>query len=254
VECFDTTGKAVRALSAGQAFPIEAQYSWAQLHLGPEAVDAVIGQPIVFFASDGQHFHQISLPSGGGAVQSLTADATGFVLSTDNSFGQNTTVFRSADGRHWTAYPLPAADNSVMGAGSVGGQLLAVAGNGSASQILELQGATWVPLSVPGLSVPAGGNQSLEGVAFGPLGIAVAVQNTDGDSSDNLVLYSPNGVTWSTSDLDTLAGGQVAQVANVAVGTNEVVVTVERPATPSAGIEVGTKTAEVAIVGTAAGS
>jgi hypothetical protein len=254
VSCYDAAGNVVRTLSAEDAFPVLAQYSWAQLHLGAEAVDALRSEPIVFFSADGKAFQQVSLPAGAGAVQSLTADANGFVLSTNDYYGGTQMVLSSADGQHWTGYALPAADTDVIGAATVGGQLLAVARTNTDIQVLQLQGSTWVTMSVPGLVAPTGTEQNADGVAFGPLGVAVVVQDSNAASSDEQVFYSPNGVTWSSEDLTVASGGQVGEVANVSVNADQVVVTVQRPATAQAGIEVGTKAPEVAVVGSPAGS
>jgi len=254
VGCFDAAGNVVRTLSVEDAFPVVSQYSWAQLHLGPEAVDALRSEPIVFFSANGKDFQQISLPAGAGAVQSLTADAGGFVLSTNSYYGGSQVVLRSADGQHWTAHPLPALDTDVIGAATVDGQVLAVARTNTDIQVLQLHGSTWALLSIPGLPAAAGTQQNADGLAFGPLGVALVVQDTNAATSDEQVFYSPNGVTWSSADLTTLSGGQVSEVANVSVNANQVVVTVQRPATPQAGIEVGTKTPEVAVVGSPAGS
>jgi hypothetical protein len=69
---------------------------------------------------------------------------------------------------------------------------------------------------------------NVTGVSFGPLGIGAVSVSASGDPGSWQVLFSRDGVNWSSASLVSLSRGAV-DGANVVVGANRVVVTISRP-------------------------
>jgi hypothetical protein len=85
-------------------------------------------------------------------------------------------------------------------------------------------------------------------VSFGPLGVGVVDMSTNGGPASWQVLFSRDGVQWSTASLSAVSGGAV-DGANVVVGADQIVVTVTRPATGQSSAQIP---GQVQVVGTPA--
>jgi hypothetical protein len=250
VACFDSSGQNTGELPADQAFKVTGTYSWSSLGLSPQAILAVQGEPIVFYApvnfysSSSPGFRQVDLPVD---VQSadleLTSGPSAFALVAPEGDGAGPNVLlTSSDGQTWTAgADLPASsDGNVDGLAYLEGNLVATASGSqpnSDSEAYTLDGDAWSTADVP---------CQFGTEAAGPLGIALV--GTVGSGSEWAVCFSPDGTHWSTTSLQALVGGAIDS-AQAVVTDDAVVVTVTRP--PSS--ETLALAQQVALVGTLTG-
>ena len=133
------SGNLVRNIAIPAAYPVLGTYSWGQLAVSTQTAEALQGQPLVFFSTDGKHFAQVTVPSSlQGTGMYLTSGAGSFALATDSG------AIESTDGRNWSApVPLPASAEGNFGAGFVAGRLVLIAGYGQTSAAFILTGSTW---------------------------------------------------------------------------------------------------------------
>jgi hypothetical protein len=239
LQCYGATGQVVRTLTPDQAYPVVGRYSWSQLHVNGQAAASIEGQPLAFYSSDSSQYRQVSLPGdspGYGLI--AAAGPAGFAVVA------NDTVLQSSDGVDWTAAPaLPADTQYILGAGYVGGRLVLVGAAGATSPgegvAYSLSDAAWTAAPLP---------VAPQTVSWGPVGVASIGLGQAGSSAGESweVLFSRDGVHWSSGSLTALTQGQVSD-ASVVVGSSHVAVTVTRPPATPASIAPAT---QVGLVGT----
>ena len=179
-------------------------YTWQELGLGDDAVAALRGTPLVFFAADGEHFTRVPVPDPDGGAHacgnpSLTASTAGFAIATSRcrageAFniiygpgepGQMLDVYRTVDGVTLTPLdPLPIASlNPGDGGGifRVGDTIAVVGWTGSGGSVVAVaDGTGWAihdvaeavadvlgsPVAADGRVVVASGDRGLALAAF----------------------------------------------------------------------------------------
>jgi hypothetical protein len=240
VPCVGANGQPAAAVPADQAYRVVRTYTWSQLDIAGQAEQALLGDPLVFFSSDGTNFHQVSLPAGTVGQAYAAAGTNGFSMVVQGSDGPPVVV-QSVDGQHWTQSPfaLPAGVTGVSGIGYVDQRLLVVGQTqtGAASYTLVSDG--WQASPLPG---------NVIAVAFGPLGVGVVAMSGKGNPRSWQLLFSRDAVQWSSASLASVSGGAV-DGANLVVGSDHVVVTVSRPLTGQPSTQIPT---QVQVVGTPA--
>jgi hypothetical protein len=234
--CFTGAGKSYTLVSPQATRGVTASYTWSQLSVSGDLLQAVLGEPFVFFSADGTSFKRVA--PGVSNIRSnlfhVSADGTGFALLAQNESG-TTSVFHSADGQQWQQDPsLPADLSDVTAAGTLGGRMVVV-GNSSSDpgsdgsvtpMVATLDGGHWTESSLSAvLGSSADPKPTVEAAAVGPLGVAVAI----GGSTSTEVLFSQDGTTWSVQPLSQFVRGGSPQVTSVVVTANRAVVTVEMP-------------------------
>jgi hypothetical protein len=241
VPCVGPGGQQTHFVPADRAYRVVKTYSWSQLNIRGQVEQVLQGQPLVFFSSDGTHFRQVSLPAGAAGQAYVTATPGGFAMETPGVDGPPL-VMQSVDGQHWTPAPfsLPGATTGTSAIGYVDGHLVVVGATQTSTVAYTLLSDGWQTAPLP---------WNVMGVSFGPLGVAVVGMSENGAPGSWQVLFSRNGLQWSSASLVNLSGGAVGN-ANVVVRANQVVVTVTRPA---AGQPSGGPPGQVQVVGTPAG-
>jgi len=245
--------------------PVVQSFTWAQLGIGGDLEHAALGEPSVFFSTDGTTFHAVSLPDAtalAGQYQQfqLAATSNGFaigvnVTGTGPGVGQDL-FWQSPDGTTWTEAPAAAANVAGLDAmGYLNGRLTVVsesANSDDGPSVDTLSGTTWTdaPLS-PLVNPPSGTTVQTMTAGIGPFGIAVAVGIVPSSAADggpqvsDRLLFSRDGATWSSLVPDQLVGHTVYSLSGAIVTANRFLVTAALPntnpqqATPEA-ILVGT--------------
>jgi hypothetical protein len=240
VPCVGATGQPASVVPADQAYRVVKTYSWSQLGIGGQAEQALLGDPLVFFSNDGTRFHQVSLPAGTAGQAYVAAGTGGFAMAVQGADGPPVVV-QSVDGLRWTQAPfaLPAGVTGASGIGYVDRRLVVVGQTQTGAAAYTLVSDGWQAFPLPG---------NLFAVAFGSLGVGVVGMSGKGNPGSWQVLFSRDGVQWSSASLASVSGGEV-DGANLMVGADKVVVTVSRPATGQPSTRIPT---QVQVVGTPA--
>ncbi len=234
--CFSgSSGKSYTLVSPQATRGVTASYTWAQLGVSGDLLQAAIGQPFVFWSADGTSFKRIAqpVPASRTAQVHISADATGFALLAQNSSGA-TTVSHSADGQQWQQEAsLPSDFNDVVAVGSLAGRTVVVGnsftGDPSSStaqanpSIATLDGGHWTESSFGAVLGSSDSKVTVEAAGIGPLGVAAVV----GDGTSHTVLFSHDAATWSVQPLSKFVTGDIGQVTNVVVTANRAVVTIQ---------------------------
>ena len=194
-----------------------ASYTWAQLGVSGDLLQAAIGQPFVFWSADGTSFKRIAqpVPASRTAQVHISADASGFALLAQNSSGA-TTVSHSADGQQWQQEAsLPSDFNDVVAVGSLAGRTVVVGnsftGDPSSStaqanpSIATLDGGHWTESSFGAVLGSSDSKVTVEAAGIGPLGVAAVV----GDGTSHTVLFSHDAATWSVQPLSKFVTGDI---------------------------------------------
>ncbi|MCU4183303.1 hypothetical protein K6U06_02950 [Acidiferrimicrobium sp. IK] len=249
IDTLDCNGaQGATLIPADKAYTVTASYSWSQLGISPQAAAVVDGQPLAFWSANGKAFQQVQLPA---AVSSgdmhVAAGPDGFALTAGATAaaGGGDLLVRSADGTTWNTVPGASAGGTFDGVGYVGGVLTtirttsardvqAVSYRGSVPTVTDLSALAHV--TVPDKS---GADQA----SFGPLGVVTDIYTPGGTT----VLYSGGG-SWSTYDLQALAGtSEQLLLSDAVVGSSDVVLTATPSAAPNGPAQ------QINIVGTPAG-
>jgi hypothetical protein len=253
------------------------RYSWAELGVPVESVQASRGALHVLFAADGADFREQALPpTPDGWTVSHTrtvASATEYVVlvelfrpTADGNGEGRTIAYRSTDGTTWTTSDVPAGLGSGA-AGVLADGSIAIAGHGDRGQgaTAVLRDGVWQSTDLSSLDL---GDEVLTAMslqtAVGPAGFAAIAfvgrpveapivhatvptstmpggtappttvigmtaldgtgRGVDQDSLRPVLLFSPDGVTWSSTNLAELAGGSEGYFTNVTVDDRSVVV------------------------------
>ena len=181
----DVNGRRAAATTTSAPPSPARTFTWQQLGLGDDAVAALLGRPLVFFAADGEHFARVTVADPGNGEHacgnpSLTATADGFAIATSRC--------RAGE-----------AFNVFYGAGSPGQEPVhPVAGMLDVHRTTD--GVTLTPLDpLPIASLKAG-----EGTGVFAVGDTIAVVGWTG--SGGSIVAVANGTGWAIHDLHEAVG------------------------------------------------
>ncbi|HEX2701034.1 MAG TPA: hypothetical protein VHM89_12605 [Acidimicrobiales bacterium] len=263
--CLADDGSAVQ-IPPQQVRGVEASYTWEQLHVDGDLLQAVRHQPFAFAAAPGSdRFERVALPPLD-EVQGplmLDTDDAGFDLVTtttgrilvDGSQTTGIVVLHSADGRSWERSSAPADDMWATAAGRVGGVATIVGQRRSGAVLLRSDGAggwTTTPLAAAlAHDVPEGFEMYVMSAAIGPFGIVAAVHLEPGRRAvsrpvdlEEHILVSRDGRTWDDRTAAELTDRAVTGVLRASVVGDRAIVAV------SVASEPGRRREQVVLVGT----
>ena len=243
VPCVGANGQVTSSVPADQAYRVTQTYSWSQLNIDNQLSEVLQGEPLVFSSPNGTNFQLASPLAGTSGPGYVTATPGGFAMVVSNSSGSGTpAVLQSVDGQQWTDVPfgMPSDATGATGIGYVDGHVVVVGDTQTGSAAYTLLSDGWQTAALPA---------DVTAVSFGPLGVGAVGVSAGGAPESWVVLFSPDGVHWSSASLDTLSGGTVND-ANVLVGAQQVVVTMSRP--PSGQPPASGPGSQVQLVGTPA--
>jgi hypothetical protein len=214
--------------------PVLGTITWSDIGLNSGA-DLARRQMLV--SSDGTHWDHTTAPAAEFATD-LVADDDGFLLLADSGKSMRaepglpeTSLLHSADGRVWTTVTT-AGDLSIQ---AINGSRIIGVDTAGAVQTSTDGGATWTATNV-GAQLPAGAPAAtVQTTDAGPLGFAVVV-NADDQPKDqtrghDYLLFSTDGITWSTSDLATAGAPADGYPMQVMVGADHIGIDYEGPGT-----------------------
>jgi hypothetical protein len=242
----NVSGSASDAVREACAFdptdqPVVGTFTWAELGVDPELVDLIGGRPLVFVSSDGDTFEPVELPAGTtGTTPEVVASADGYVLALGRQdrgapYQSQTAVLRSADGRAWSDDPGAATDGYPADAGLLAGRpAFAVYGEGGGMSVRVLgEDGSWSLVDLAGvMTQPAAGSEyGVHGVAFGPLGLAAAVNvysEQEGKTLGSYLLHTLDGNDVSVVPLNDYVD-DTESVVGIAISADAVVVRVNGP-------------------------
>ena len=218
--------------------PVIGTITWSDIGLNSGA-DLTRQQILV--STDGTNWEHASAPATG-FVSNLVAGSSGFLLLADSGTlfqgpmpGSQTALFRSTDARTWTNVTTP-ADLNVH---EIAGDRVIGVDTSGAVQTSTDGGTTWTATNV-GAQLPAGAPAATtSNVDVGPLGFA-AVVAADANPNDqtrghDYLLFSTDGITWSTNDLAAAGEPAGAYPLQVMVGADHIGVDFEQPSGGASG-------------------
>ncbi|HYD09763.1 MAG TPA: hypothetical protein VEA78_06645 [Acidimicrobiales bacterium] len=231
--CSDDTSS--REVPPQETHPVERSYTWDELGVEGDLLDAVLARPHVFRSVDGASFDRVDVPIPDGAVSwyALEGGSDGFDLAISQgigpSSGSTTTLLHSDDGSAWSASPMSSAISWATTMGSVHGQSVVVGSDGGNQPVVVLGDGRVVPLAQeidPELARDRDAWTAASGV--GDLGIAVVVGLSSRESAgaDYVLLTSRDGRSWSQQVLADIAGAEVSMVGQPIVTADRIVVPV----------------------------
>jgi hypothetical protein len=206
--------------------PVLGTISWSDIGLsGP----GDLTHQEMLISADGTHWTSTPAPTTG-AVRDLVADSDGFLLIADNSNPSlgaqppsvGTTLLHSTDARTWTTVDTPPGLNVQ----AIAGDLIVGTDASGATQTSGNGGTTWNTTDVNSL-LPAGTpTASVTTSDAGPLGFAVLVtadQNpNDLTPGHGYLLFSTDGIDWTTTDLATVGEPPTGYPMQVTVGADHI--------------------------------
>ncbi len=211
--------------------PALATITWSDIGLSSGA-DLIRQQILV--STDGTHWDHGTAP-GTGLVTDLVASGDGFLLLADTGRqldglvvpAMETTLMQSTDARTWTNVSTPTG----LGVQAISGdRIIAVDGDG-VIQASNDGGTTWTATNAKAqLPAASAAGTVLTGDA-GPLGFAAVVNGNAGPATHahGYLLFSTDGITWSTSDLAIMGTPTDAWPSQVIVGADHVAVDFQGP-------------------------
>jgi hypothetical protein len=221
-----TSGAPVRPSTKCTDPPVLGTISWADIGLsGP----ADLTRQEMLVSTDGAHWSSVAAPSTG-SVRDLVATNGGFLLLADKDVPATgnqgatfeTTLLRSSDARQWTPVGTPAG---LQVQAIAGDRLIGVDASGGVQTSAD-GGTTWNATALAS-ELPAG-SPAATGWAtdVGPLGFAV-IADADANPNDGVpghdyLLFSTDGISWSTTDLATAGAPAGANVSQVTVGSDHI--------------------------------
>jgi hypothetical protein len=173
-----------------------------------------------------------------GFVKDVQASGDGFLLLADSGrilpgmVAENRTVLmRSTDGHTWT--DVGGRDDLSVQAVS-GDRIIGTDGNGIVLTSAD-GGATWTTTDVQA-QLPAASKAGVQITDAGPLGFAIVAtaEANNARHEDDYLLFSTDGVTWSTNDLAPAGAPANAYPAQVTVGANHIAVDYQESNGPDA--------------------
>ncbi len=110
-----------------------------------------LGDAVLYYAADNEHFDSVALPPGGPAardVAAMFASTNGFVVVTRNGpvYGGKTTeltLYSSPNGRVWSPGPSTEISGDVSSSGEVDGRMVVVVRRGPITEVVSTDGLTW---------------------------------------------------------------------------------------------------------------
>ena len=231
--CF-RDGEFVRLVPAQEVQGVTASYPWAALGVSGDLLRAVRRQPFAFFAPAGStDFTRLELPAMEPVVDVLVqARPDGYDVAA-MTFDSGVTVLET-DGTTWTSAPVPGGLQWVQAIGRLDGRVAMIGFAGSGSAIVRADGqGGWQTTDLTSAVDPSvtadGGRAYVTAAGIGPLGavVAVAVTSEDGRGEDtrHRLLVTRDGVTWSDTDVDEVAGRRTRGATRVLVSGDRAVVT-----------------------------
>jgi hypothetical protein len=200
--------------------------TWSEMGLN-SAADLVRQQLLV--STNGTDWSPGTAPETG-FVTDIQASGSGFLLLADTRRaltgpvpGPQVTLMRSSDARSWTSVPVP----GDVGVQSIAGdRIIGTDGNGIVRASAD-GGATWTSTDVRA-QLPSASNAGVAMTDAGPLGFAI-VANADrslrgGQNADDYLLFSTDGVTWSTHNLATAGTPANAYPSQLTVGADHIAI------------------------------
>ncbi|MGO9874597.1 MAG: hypothetical protein ACLPVY_12440 [Acidimicrobiia bacterium] len=225
--------------------PVVGTISWSDLGLtGP----GELTRQQMLVSTDGTHWTSTPPPNGG-TVQELVADSDGFLVLANNtnpSLGtqapsNETTLLQSTDARTWTTIETPPGLNVQ----AIAGDLIVGTDSSGAIQTSSDGGKTWNTTNVNAL-LPAGTpTESVTASDAGPLGFALLVTpdqkpNDQTPGHDDL-LFSTDGIDWTTTDLAAVGEPSTGYPMQVTVGADHISIDYGLPgATPDGTMKITT--------------
>jgi hypothetical protein len=214
--------------------PVLGTITWSDIGMSSGA-DLIRQQILV--STDGTNWDHGTAP-GTGFVSDLVASGDGFLLLADTGRtlegsvpGMETTLMRSTDARTWTNVPMP---TSLSVQAISGSRAIGVDGNG-AIEASNDGGATWTATDAKA-QLPSGSEAgTVMTVDAGPLGFAAVVNANSGNyggAEHAYLLFSTDGVTWSTNDLADKGTPADSYPSQVIVGSDHVGVDFQGPVGP----------------------
>lgn len=215
-----------------EAQGVERSYTFEELGLDRDGIDAVFGRPQLYLSIDDAPFERIAFDLPDGAVSGTTISVaddvfTLFVGTTDDEGASQGSLYRSADGRTWSQTDFGADLSWSQGILSTE-RSTAVLGNDKDGRpvVVVNEGSGW-RTTQPAEGLAEHGERAVFlGGAAGPLGIAVVIGFDDGSRIDDrkVLLISRDGVTWHHQDLAELAGQPIAYVRWIVVAHDRIVI------------------------------
>ena len=219
--------------------PVIGTISWADVGIsGP----AALNRQEMLVSTDGSHWDSVTAP-GVGSVSDLVAYDGGFLLLANNEVPvagsqatrPTSTLLRSSDAQHWTPVSTPAGLNVEAIAGD---RVVGVDASGAVQTSTD-GGTTWNAADLAA-QLPAGSPAaSVSSTDVGPLGFAVVAtadaNPTDSSPGRSYLLFSTDGISWSTTDLATVGAPADASPVGVTVGSDHVGVDYESAGASVAG-------------------
>jgi hypothetical protein len=206
--------------------PVLGTISWSDVGLsGPGELE----RQEILVSTDGSHWTSVAGPSTG-FVSDLVADDTGFLMLAEHDRAPvgnqppkvETMLLRSTDATHWTPVAVPAG----LGVHAITADRIVGVDESGAVQTSTDGGVTWNSMNVAA-EVPAGSPAaSATLVDAGPLGFAVvatADANPNGDTGrHDYLLFSTDGISWSTADLGAAGAPANTGLLQVTVGADHI--------------------------------
>ena len=214
--------------------PVLGTITWSDLGLGGPG-DLTREEMLV--STDGTHWSSAPAPATT-SVRDLSADANGFLLlagdetpmgSFPGTSPVSSTLLRSTDARVWTKVNTPPG----LSVEAIAGERVVAYDPSGKVQTSTDGGNTWNPTDTKAL-LPAGAPAgSIATVDAGPLGFAVVVAADDRAkapaASHDYLLFSADGINWTTSDLAADGEPADAYPTQLTVGADHVSVDYEAP-------------------------
>jgi hypothetical protein len=182
--CYPARGGTASMVTPQAAQGVVRSFTWAQLGVGGDLLQAVQGGAMAFSSTDGTTFERAALPDGRVGALDLVAGDDGFTLvGLTNAPGKAAAaiVLRSDDGRAWVRSAIPPVPGVPRALGQLDGRVSMVGVGPADPTVSVLGGGGWSTSSLrdaldPG--VVEKGSVSLEGAAVGPLGVVAVLSVT----------------------------------------------------------------------------
>jgi hypothetical protein len=246
--CYRPDGTQV-LVTAQAARGVERSFTWAELGVAGDLLQAVRATPMAFWSPDGVTFERVDAPLGGLGQVHVAATAEGFAMVAQESpaGGFKAVVLRSADGRRWSRAGQTPDRFHVAAAGHVEGRLAVLGGGPDGPGVALLDGGAWRTGNLADVIEPPvkdKASTSLIGGAVGPLGMVAVVavgtgrpappppgpaESAPSPTVEYQLLFSRDGLNWSAQSLNALVGGPVARIGNAIVTESRIIVTVIPP-------------------------
>jgi hypothetical protein len=242
--CLDANGTA-RDATPQQVQGVDASYTWEQLGVDGDLLQAIEGVPFVFAAAPGStDFHRVDVPAVRGVTSvAVRADGDGFDLvgtaKDAASDGPALVVLHSDDGNAWSETDArPQGVQWISGVGRVDGRIVVVGGTDDGGVVLvDNASGGWTSTRLRDLAgdVPDGAQVDVMSAAVGRFGVVVtvAVNPKPGadpstrtervDPTQYVLLASRDAQTFSQQKVSDLVPGDYVPASAYIAGDHAVV-------------------------------